>query len=1297
MYGEKVKPLGLMGVLAGVLLLAIFFALDTQPVHRFIHNTVSETISEVARLKFSAESFEVDASRLSVSFLNPSLHAGDGTPIFSARSLRASLDPFPLLWGDIYFERVVLKDAELNISIKNGEIEGVYERTDSGGNARKEKTSLYIGALEISNSAINLSIDDDKKIFAANIQIQGFINTDGATHVEAVSTGGQIKIGETTRPLDKLALNFDYEDNWVTVNSLLFRSNQTMLDLSGKITDDLVKGDKLSFSFKTPLDLLNFAVKDSLGAGGSIEITGELSDWLKYPRGEAQVKLSAGRIGEFFIGDLELSASTLGNDKIYLNRLKILNAEGEIDAKGILTRDENLSFSAEGTTKKIHFGKLLENLTVERSRADFYADMEFKAAGNILNELNIEGDVKVELSKFRAIERPYNATAGQFNIITLDNGGTVSSHFVIDKSGFYWNPAYARFGRNTVKVTGALYFTNEDGLLLVCESDSNFYLDDVRSIAGFPVSGKGKVIAIIRGPYPDPSISGSFDLKEATFAGYSLGNVGGRVYFKDEQLYFPFISGSYKSTEYNGFFEIDFADKTNILTSAEVTKGRLEDVLEALRIKDRLPDMRGDVSSAKTEFKFKAGKELLNGYLRANLGEGRLAGQKFQTGELDARIENNHLFVEKVALARRGGKLTLAGEISAERKLNLALKSWGLNANQFSLFEENKIPLSAGLDLTLFISGSLEKPQLNGHLKFTDIRYSKTAFPPSAITAVSDETAIRITGNFYDSQLTLGANISLEQHKPFRAWAQLNNLGLHTYFLPELTEKGEAKSALNGAAVFSGELTDFDTVSGAIKIDKATAQLGPLKTSAPEPLEFRFKNKRLYFDKVSLAGSDLSLVMKGSLPLEKEEAITLSARGNMKLGWIKQLGIEYFTLNGDTTFEASIGGVLADPTVLGNALLKQGVLTIPEINLTVSELNGKTIFSQNKLILDGIKGSVGGGKVQFSGHIPLIHFFPKDIRIIADMEKTPTDVIAEIPAVINGRVMLAGTSEDRFKLNGEITVEEASYRRDFDINRLAIKRSPAEMSSAGSDDAIDLELSIFIPNSLKIENNILTAPLSGRLTVTGTSVKPTIVGTLTANEGSLLFRQTEFALQHLELLFDKTSHIAPKLDMQAFTDINEHRIFIHVYGELENPQIEYSSPQGLSNQDINHLIMFGITPKEAENIDDMALSQTLGFEILATIAGVDRVVRRLKLESFTVSSRYSDISKTTEPYLNMVVKPSKDLRFIYSSSLYNVDDRKAELRLKLGEITSLSGEYVNQSELADTPNLGLDLKFRWEF
>ncbi|MDD5011762.1 MAG: translocation/assembly module TamB domain-containing protein, partial [Phycisphaerae bacterium] len=961
-----------------------------------------------------------------------------------------------------------------------------------------------------------------------------------------------------------------------------------------------------------------------------------LTGWLKYPTGEARLSLKKGGVNEFVIGDVELTAAASGDDKIYLRELKAKTAEGELALKGMLTRDDDLTFSIEGDTKKIHFGKLLENLTVERSRADFFADMEFKLGGRILNEFKIEGDAKVEVSDFRVIEEPYNVTKDQLNIITLKNGGRVETHFIIDKMGFHWMPAYAHFGRNNVKVTGGLYFTNDDGLLLICESDENFYMEDVAHIAGFPVAGKGRVRAIIRGPYPDPSLSGDFDLSDSAFANHQLGKASGRVYFKGEQLYFPKISGRYQNTGYNGFFEIDFPDSTNIKTRVEVTDGRVADILQMLNIKDGLPEMDGKIAG-KTEFSVKATKEEYNGYLKAELGEGRVAGQKFDRGDVSAVLESNRLTIKELTLSRGRGSLALAGEMDPEGKLKMSVAGRNLNASDFSIFEENKIPLKSDIDAALFIGGDYRVPHFDGRLRLENTSFASINFPSSIITVVTGDDTTYISGNINGSEATFGIKISLSGEHPFSASIKLEKLALHNYLLPGLAKSGEAKSALSGSAVLFGNHKALESVKGSIVVDEAKASLGPLNTEASRQMKMHLEAGKLYFDDVSLAGSDLTLNLSGALPYAKEEPISLSARGNMKLDWINQLGVEAFELRGDMAFDASVGGVFKDPTALGSGSVSGAVLNIPMINLTASAIAGNVVFSQNKLVLDNITGQVGDGKVRFSGHIPLINFSPSEIRISANLEKVPTDILEDLPVSLSGKVQLSGVSQEKFNLSGELTVEDAVYRKDIDFNTFLKKKNPIVFEEASEEGALDLALNVFIPQTAKIDNNLGLATLSGKLKIAGNSARPLISGMLSTNEGRFFFRQTEFELQRFELEFMPSKEIDPKLEMQAFADISDHRVFIHIFGMFSEPQIEYSSPEGLSSQDINHLIMFGITPEEAENIDDIALSQALGFEMLATIAGVDRVVRQLKLESFNVSSRYSDYSRTTEPYLNMVV------------------------------------------------------------
>ena len=266
---------------------------------------------------------------------------------------------------------------------------------------------------------------------------------------------------------------------------------------------------------------------------------------------------------------------------------------------------------------------------------------------------------------------------------------------------------------------------------------------------------------------------------------------------------------------------------------------------------------------------------------------------------------------------------------------------------------------------------------------------------------------------------------------------------------------------------------------------------------------------------------------------------------------------------------------------------------------------------------------------------------------------------------------------------------------------LLSRRRKSAPTGFSRDVPVELGLRVLVPDTLEIDNDLARLSLKGELNITGTPASPQINGALTTDRGKLVFRNVDFVLTQSTLNFLAARGFDPNFNITAETELGDYRVFLRAWGAPGDNHIELSSYPALPPEDVNNLLMFGVTRSEAEMLDDSASFGSLGLEFLTAVSGVDntfkRHTRQLKIEQLSVASGYSNITKTTEPRVKVVLKPSEKVRVIYSSSLSNMDDRTAQVEVKLNDLTSLRGEYDNTSDQLTVPNVGLDFVFGWEF
>ena len=79
-----------------------------------------------------------------------------------------------------------------------------------------------------------------------------------------------------------------------------------------------------------------------------------------------------------------------------------------------------------------------------------------------------------------------------------------------------------------------------------------------------------------------------------------------------------------------------------------------------------------------------------------------------------------------------------------------------------------------------------------------------------------------------------------------------------------------------------------------------------------------------------------------------------------------------------------------------------------------------------------------------------------------------------------------------------------------------------------------------------------------------------------------VFSTTKIALKDLKGIFLDNKGFNPLMDLTAYTDIDDERISIHLYGDMDNLDISLESVSGFSESDILELITWGKRFEELE-------------------------------------------------------------------------------------------------------------------
>jgi translocation and assembly module TamB len=177
---------------------------------------------------------------------------------------------------------------------------------------------------------------------------------------------------------------------------------------------------------------------------------------------------------------------------------------------------------------------------------------------------------------------------------------------------------------------------------------------------------------------------------------------------------------------------------------------------------------------------------------------------------------------------------------------------------------------------------------------------------------------------------------------------------------------------------------------------------------------------------------------------------------------------------------------------------------------------------------------------------------------------------------------------------------------------------------------MDIDVTISIPNSFRIESERLNFELEGDLRIKQQGDRPVITGELKPTKGRLSFMGRHFEIQRGSVFFYGEDEMNPSFDLNLSARVTDVDIFIKLTGTALEPEIELTSNPSKSESDIMSLLLFGQTMKDLDGSQSNLLQQRT-TEILLVFGASKlegEMSKRLGVDMFTFQQSTRDPNET---------------------------------------------------------------------
>ncbi|MEO1040852.1 MAG: translocation/assembly module TamB domain-containing protein [Pseudomonadota bacterium] len=328
-------------------------------------------------------------------------------------------------------------------------------------------------------------------------------------------------------------------------------------------------------------------------------------------------------------------------------------------------------------------------------------------------------------------------------------------------------------------------------------------------------------------------------------------------------------------------------------------------------------------------------------------------------------------------------------------------------------------------------------------------------------------------------------------------------------------------------------------------------------------------------------------------------------------------------VSGQLKAEMTINGLISDPAIRGQMVVTETRFEDPEVGITALGVNGDIAFEGQGSVITAELDLTGSGRegradaVRLSGTIDTSpDNAVVDLRLITNRAQLARN--AELELRVTSDLALAGDLNE-VTLSGPITIDELDFAIPdteggsnaptfvpVNIVRTDVPETEEAAVLSAPEEAppilVNLDLNVEARNGVFVRGRGLESEWAIDLEVQGTNEDPTLRGSVSSLDGTLVLAGRSFALTEGLVSFTPETSLDPTLDVQAETITgtapDEVTAIARVSGPSSQPTISFSSNPSLPEEDVLALILFGRPATELGAAEALQLAQAA-----ATLSG----------------------------------------------------------------------------------------------
>jgi autotransporter translocation and assembly factor TamB len=376
---------------------------------------------------------------------------------------------------------------------------------------------------------------------------------------------------------------------------------------------------------------------------------------------------------------------------------------------------------------------------------------------------------------------------------------------------------------------------------------------------------------------------------------------------------------------------------------------------------------------------------------------------------------------------------------------------------------------------------------------------------------------------------------------------------------------------LTAVAEFAVPLSAPSALRGTVSLDPVHLAVAGEDWSNRGPILIHWGATGLVVDRLNLGGRLGNLSASGRL--DPRGTLDFDGRGQFPLAILPALRPEIRDASGLLTLTVRVGGTAANPSIRGEAAIREGLLQFRDYPDTLRQIDARCVVTPEGLRLVQAEASLGRGRIRASGDLSFEGGKPGPYRALLSGQNIALSPVEGLQTVWDLDLELAGRGAQP-RLRGEGRLVRGSYTGDLSLLSMLLRERPGKAASTGP--AIPMRVLLRLENNLQIQTNVARLRVDGTLSLEGSTAEPVLFGRVESHEGRIMFRVKRWTVISAAARFNDPRRFDPIVDLTATTRIGSYDVTMQLNGRSEELIVQLSSNPPLAQEEILSLVTMGV-------------------------------------------------------------------------------------------------------------------------